>query len=428
MFWRNMRQARQRLITALLVLAAALLFTPGATKADKVTDWNLIALTTEANLGRTNNAVIGTDLAYMHIAVYDAVNAIDGRHTVFAVRPTSVPPGASQEAAAVEAAYRVLRSIMPASQGPFLDAQYAASLATIPDGPAKAGGMAVGFEVASLFLISRIGDGRNDPLITYTPGSGPGVWIPTPPAFAAAATPWLAVMRPFAIERPSQFRADGPPALESREYTEDLNETKRLGSVNSTERTPEQTTLARFYFDTTVPQEARGLRQLATERNLSTADSARLYAQLYVSVSDAQIAGWESKLYYGFWRPITAIRNADTDGNPDTEKDAGWTPLTSTPAHPEYPSAHAFISNAFTETLRQFFGTKKLDITLVSTTTGTTINYTSTDDIGKDINDARIYAGFHFRTSCVHGSNIGMKVAKYVAKNYFQSLRRKGRQ
>jgi len=420
---RNRNLSRSLPIMAAMWLVA-LLCLPTAGRADKVTEWNLIATTAEANINRTNNALIGMDLAYMHIAIYDAVNAIDARHTVFAVSPTDVPAGASQDAAAVEAAYRVIKFMIP-QQTTFFDAQYAASMATIPDGPPKTNGMAVGSEVAALFLASRVGDGRNDLTITYTPGSGPGVWIPTPPAFGSAATPWLAVMRPFAIESPSQFRADGPPALGTADYAADFNETKRLGALNSTDRTVEQTSLARFYFDVTTLQEAKGLRGLAAGRDLSTAESARLYAQLYVSVADALIAGWDSKLHYGFWRPVTAIRNADTDGNPDTDNDPAWAPLTATPAHPEYPSAHAFISNAFTESLRQFFETKKLPVTLESVTTGTSITYDSTDDIGKDINDARIYAGFHFRTACVHGSLIGRKVAKYVARNYFQPIRKK---
>ncbi|MFL6467884.1 MAG: vanadium-dependent haloperoxidase [Pyrinomonadaceae bacterium] len=410
---------------ATLLFLIAFFSSPRPVLADKVTDWNRIALTAEASANRTNNAVIGTDLAYMHIAIYDAVNAIDPRYTMFAVQPVSVPPGASQEAAAVEAAYRVLRAIMPASQAAYLDVEYAASLASIPDSFSKTDGMAVGLEAANLFLASRVGDGRNDSSVIYTPGSGVGVWIPTPPGFGAAATPWLAVMRPFAIENPSQFRAEGPPLITSQQYTDDFNETKRFGSINSSDRTQDQTNLARFYLDVTIPQEAQGLRRLATANNLSTADSARLYAQLYVSVSDALIAGWDSKLYYSFWRPVTAIRNADADGNPYTEADPTWSPLTSTPAHPEYPSAHAFISNAFTETLRQFFRTKKVKITLSSVTTGTSIEYRNTDEIGKDINDARIYAGFHFRTACIHGSLIGEKVARYVARKYFRSVREK---
>jgi hypothetical protein len=200
-------------LTTVLALAA-LVCLPTDTRADKVTDWNLIATTADTNINRTNNALIGMDLAYMHIAVYDAVNAIDGRYSVFAVRPGNVPAGASQDAAAVEAAYRVIRFMIP-QQASYIDAQYAASMATIPDGPAKSAGIAVGAETAALFLASRVGDGRNDTTVTYTPGSGPGVWRPTPPSFGEAATQWLAVMRPFAIESPSQFRAAGPPAIGS---------------------------------------------------------------------------------------------------------------------------------------------------------------------------------------------------------------------
>lgn len=407
---------------AILTLVLVVVCSPSIAGADKVTDWNLIANTAEANLNRTNNGLIFVDLSYMHIAVYDAVNAIDGRYTVFAVRPTSVPPGASQDAAAVEAAYRIIRFLIP-QQAAYIDAQYLLSLASIPDGQSKIDGMAVGADVAALFLASRAGDGRNDTSIAYTPGSGPGAWIPTPPAFAPAASPWLAFMRPFAIESPSQFRADGPPALDSEQYAADFNETKEFGSLNSPYRTADQTELARFFLDVAAYQSARGLRKLALEEDLSTADAARFYAQVYVSETDAFIAGWDSKLYYGFWRPITAIRNADTDGNPATEADPNWVPLTATPAHPEYPSAHAFASNGYGEALRWFFGTKNIDFTLTSTTTRTTRVYDNTDDIGKDVTEARIFAGFHFRTACIHGAVIGKKVAKYVAKNYFQPVR-----
>jgi hypothetical protein len=405
----------------ILLLVFLILCLPSVVSANKVTVWNLIANTAEANLNRTNNGLILVDLAYMHIAVYDAVNAIDHRHKVFAVQPTNIPPGASQDAAAVEAAYRVIRFLIP-QQAAYIDAQYAVSMATIPDGQAKTDGMAVGAEVAALFLASRAGDGRNDTAIIYTPASGPGAWVPTPPAFAPAAAPWLAYMRPFAIESPSQFRADGPPALDSDQYAADFDEVKRMGSINSAYRTPEQTTLARFFLDVASYQTARGLRKLATDKDLNTADAARFYAQVYVTDADAFIAGWDSKLYYGFWRPITAIQHADTDGNPVTDADPTWVPLAPTPGHPEYPSAHAFASNAYAEALRWFFGTKKIDFTLTSTTTGTARVYDDTDDIGKDVTDARIFAGFHFRTSCLHGAVIGKKVAKYVARNYFLPL------
>ncbi|HEX3232078.1 MAG TPA: vanadium-dependent haloperoxidase [Pyrinomonadaceae bacterium] len=399
---------------ATFLLGFLLLGLPGCAKADKVTDWNAIGSTAIANAGRggTPGAI---DLAYMHIAIYDAVNAIDRRYTVFAVSPSSVPPGASEEAATVEAAYRILINLF-ATQAAFLDAQYTTSLATIPDGAGKVNGMAVGAEVAALFLASRAGDGRNAP-VTYTPGSGPGAWVPT--SNAPPATPWLAQMRPFAIESPSQFRPDPPPALNSEQWAADYNEVKRLGALNSAERTPEQTTIARFYIDPGVVQAGRGFRKLALDRSLSLAVDARLFAVLYVTLADSIIAGFEAKYHYGFWRPLTAIRAGDTDGNPDTEADPTWLPLDTTPNHPEYPAAHTFADAAWAEALRHFFGTKKIEFTLSSTTTGTEITFDNTNDIIKSVIEARIYAGFHYRNSCVQGTIIGKKVAKWVARHYF---------
>jgi hypothetical protein len=399
---------------ATFLLVLLLLSLPECAKADKVTDWNAIGSTAIANAGRGGTPG-SVDLAYMHIAIYDAVNAIDRRYTVFAVSPSNVPPGASEEAAAVEAAYRVLINLFP-TQAAFLNAQYTASLATIPDGPAKTNGLAVGAEVAALFLASRAGDGRDAP-VTYTPGSGPGAWVPT--SNAPPATPWLGQMRPFAIESPSQFRPDPPPALNSDQWAADYNEVKRLGALNSAVRTPDQTTIGRFYLDPGVVQAGRGFRKLALDRSLSLADNARLFAVLYVTIADSIIAGFEAKYYYGFWRPVTAIRAGDTDGNPDTEADPTWLPLGTTPNHPEYPAAHTFGDAAWAEALRHFFGTKKIDFTLSSTTTGTEITFDNTDDMIKLVADARIYAGFHYRNSCVQGMIIGKKVAKWVAKHYF---------
>src|SRR5258705_5106691 len=203
-------------------------------------------------------------MAYMHIAIYDSVNAIEGGYAVFAVHPSNVPPGASAEAATVEAAYCILRHLYPA-QATYLDAQYAASLATIPDGQAKLDGIAVGNEVATLFLASRVGDGRGAN-VRYTPGTGPGAWIPTSPA--PPATVWLSQMRPFAIESPTQFRPEPPPSLDSEEWAADYNEVKRMGALNSSERTPEQTTLGRFFLAPGLPPATAGLRPVAIDKGL----------------------------------------------------------------------------------------------------------------------------------------------------------------
>jgi hypothetical protein len=412
--WTNLAAWKFALLLSLVLLSVAPIV-----KADKVTDWNAIAAQAALTAG-TAGAAGTVDMAYMHIAIYDSVNAIEGGYTVFAVSPSNVPPGASTEAATVEAAYRTLRYLYPA-QAAYLDAQYAASLATIRDGQAKLDGIAVGDEVAALFLTSRVGDGRGAN-VPYTPGTGPGAWIPTSAAPPAAV--WLSQMRPFAIESPTQFRPEPPPPLDSAEWAAGYNEVKRMGALDSSERTPEQTTLGRFFLPPGLPQVAGGLRQLAIEKGLSLKDNARLFAQLYVAQADATIAGWDSKYHYGFWRPITAIRAGDTDGNPNTDADPTWTPLGTTPNHPEYLSAHAFVDAAWTETLRQFFGTKKLDVTMTSTITGTSMSFSNTDDIVKAVEDARVFAGFHYRTSCVRGAVLGKKVAKYVGKNYFQPVGR----
>ena len=386
--------------------------------ADKVTDWNAVASQVLLNTNR-GGAQGFIDVAYVHIAVYDAVNAIDGTpYSAFAVQPANVPANASAEAAAVEAAYRILINRFPAQSG-YLNEQYIASLNTIPDGQSKTDGISVGAEVAALFLALRAGDGWNAN-VTIPLGSGPGAWIPT--AATPPAVQWAARMRPFAIESNSQFRADPPPALTSDEWAADYNEVKRFGSLNSADRTLEQTTLARFFLAPGAPQLAAGIRQLSADHDLTLSENARLFALVFVSGGDASIAGMESKYHHQLWRPITAIRAGDTDGNPNTEPDATWAPLANTPNHPEYPSAHAFATGSVAEALRLFFGTKKLAITLQSSTTGTSMTFTSIDDLTNSVDDARIFAGLHYRSACVRGGALGMKVAKYVSRHYFQPV------
>ena len=369
--------------------------------ASVVTDWNAIATTAiVTNAGRPPSAAI-IDIAYVNIAIYDAVNAIDGRYSVFAASPTTATAGASEEAAALAAAYTILRTFFP-SQSAFLDSQYGASLAAIADGDSKTRGIAIGQEVAAAFLQQRSGDGRNAP-ITYTPGSGPGAWQPTPPAFAPAATPWAAQMR-------RQFRADPPPALDSAAWAADYNETKTFGAIDSTARTQQQTETGRFYTEHTGAQYNRILREFAASQNFALADEARFLAQMTVSGADAIIGVFNSKYQYGRWRPVTAIRATD---------DPAWTPLAVTPNHPEYPAAHGAFTGALAEGLRNFFGTKDVTITLSSTVTNTTRTFNNTDDLVKEIVGARIYGGMHFRTSIIQGKVQGTKAAKLVAKNYF---------
>jgi PAP2 superfamily len=416
---KSMKKEPKIVRAAALALCVAVmpLVTAGASV---IKNWNAIATTVIVTNAGKPPGIATIDFVYVNAAMYDAVNAIDGRYSVYAVSPTNATAGASEDAAAVAAAYNVLKTFYPSQQA-YLDTQYAQSLAAIPDGYSKSQGILVGQEVASLFLAHRSGDGRNAP-ITYTPGSGPAAWQPTPPAFAAAQGPWIAQMTPFAMDSPSQFRADPPPALDSGTWADDYNETKNLGAIDSVARTQEQTEIGRFYTEHTGAQYNRILRNFATEQNFCLPDEARFMAQMYVSIGDAIIAVWDSKFYYGRVRPVTIIRAGDTDGNPATDPDPSWTPLAVTPNHPEYPAAHGSYTSAIAETLSQFFGTKKVTITLTSTVTGTSRTFNNTDDLVKEIIVARIYGGMHFRTSVVRGKVMGTKVAKLVSKRYFLPL------
>lgn len=409
-----------RITNAAMIALCIWVSAPGADAQapNKIVEWNNVGSVAAATAGRGPATFI--DLTYMHIAMYDAVAVIDGRYETFGSRP-NLPGPASRDAAAVSAAYHVLRVLYPAQQAS-LQASYLQSLAPIPDGVEKIAGIEVGADAAAQFIALRAGDGRNAPVV-YTPGTGPGAWVPTPPAFVPGLQPWIAQMQPFALSSPSQLRADGPPRLDSPEYAEEYNEVKRLGSANSTERTPEQTEAGRFYVEGAAGQSARAFRRLAIAQNLDVSDTARLFAMIYVSISDSLITTWDSKYYYGFWRPVTAIRGGDTDGNPQTEADPNWTPLATTPGFPEYVSAHSSVAAAFSEAISSFFGTKLLTITLDSVVTGTTRTFHNTDDLVKDVANARVYAGFHFRSACVHGQVIGKKVGQRVAQRHFRLLK-----
>ena len=408
-------------LTALLVAAIPLGWT-SSTRADVVTDWSAIAQTAIVNnAGRPPSGAI-IDVAYVFAAVYDAVNAIDGRYSAFAVS-VSASPTASQDAAAAAAAHHVLKTFFPTQQV-FLDGALASSMAAIPAGAARDQGNAVGVQVATAFLALRANDGRNA-VVPYVFGSGPGVYqltpgAPAPPA--SPATPWVAKMKPFALESASQFRAEGPPDLTSARWADDYNEVKAFGALTNSPRTAEQTEIGRFYAEHPGAQLMRNLRDFAAAQSMSVADRARLLAILHITSADAIIACFDSKYFYNFWRPATAIVAGDTDDNGATEPDGGWLALVPTPNHPEYPAAHGSVSTAYAEALRHFFGTKKVTITLSSTFTGTTHTFTNTDQIIKEIIGARIYGGMHYRTSGVHGSVIGRKVAHWVDKHYFQPV------
>jgi hypothetical protein len=382
-----------------------------------VVQWNGIASTTIVTNGKEVSVASGAWFAYVHLAVFDAVNAIDHRFQPY-LFTTQAPAGASQDAAAVAAAHFVLVHYFPAQQA-ILDSQFTASLAGIPDtGTNIAAGVAVGEASAQAIINARASDGLLANVL-YTPPVGPGFYQRTPPAFAAPLTPWLGQMMPFTMTGPAQFFPDeGPTPLDSQEWMDDYNETKTLGALNSTVRTPAQTEIGLFWTEHTGQQYARAFRKLATDKGLSTSDTARLMAMLWAGYADAGIGCWNAKFSFSFWRPVTAIRTGG--GNPALVADANWSPLANTPAHPEYPAAHGCATGAVSTILANFFGTPNLQFSVDSVVTHSTHNFNSTNDLLSEVEHARIYAGFHYHHSVIQGKVLGTKVAHQLTQQFFR--------
>jgi hypothetical protein len=391
----------------------------GTARADVVTDWNQTAIITfkAAGVGFPPQT---RALAMMHAAIFDAVNATNHRYTAYAV--DIYAPDASPEAAAAAAAHGVLLNLIP-SQQVNLDAAYAASLAQVHDGAAKDSGIALGVTVANEIVALRSGDGSNA-IVPYTPGTGPGVWQPTAPAFAPAVFVAFATTTPFTLRSSSQFLAEGPPDLTSDEYTRDFNEVKSLGAINSATRTADQTEAARFWIensDFTWNLIAR-LAAAAHHNNLS--QNARLFALLNMATADAIITGFNTKYTYNFWRPITAIRAADTDGNNDTTADPAWTPLAATPAHPDYTSNHTIYSSAAATVLAAFFESDDFEFSITSSTApgGAVRSYDSFSQAAEECGNARIWVGYHFPTAVNHGFKQGRQVGHFAFKHYLKPI------
>jgi hypothetical protein len=397
----------------------ALISLPGPVRADVVTDWNQTTL--QAAVAVSPNQRQQRVAAMVHAAIHDAVNSIAPRYKVYAVRVS--PSGeASIEAAAVQAAYGVLIRLLP-GQAALLDGARSASLSQIPDGPVKEEGLAVGEAVAGRIVALRSTDG-SDVDGTYVFGSGPGEYQRTPPTFGNPAVPALRLVKPFVLRRGDQFRAEGPPSLSSDEWAEDFNEVKRLGSVDSAERTAEQTEIALCGAEPPLPMWNRVARSVSTQRQTGLVENARLFALLNLAMMDATIACWDSKYTYRFWRPVTAIPLADTDGNDATEADSAWAPLRPTPIHPEYPSAHTCVSTAAADVLTSFFGRHTAFSTATSTCpAGVARSYHSFQAMADEIGDSRIYIGFHFRSSIRDGAKIGRHVGHWTLHRFLQPLR-----
>ena len=364
------------------------------------------------------------DLATLHIAIYDTVVAFEGGYDPFAAVPASLPAGASFDAAVHEAAYQVLSTLFPARSAHYLtDYTNRMAAAVVADGAAAVNsGRAVGADVAAQVIALRSNDGREN-LVDISWASNPnppaGQFVPSGPALAGRGNPNT---RPFVMTNAAQFRPAGPPALTSEQYAEDYNEIQQDGidDARST-RTQAEDDLAQFG---TSPPPLFWTRNLNRFANLpETVDNARLMAAIWVAHSDASIACFEAKYYYKFWRPRTAIPNGGVDGNDATDVDGSWLPNNTTPNHPEYPAAHSCASASSFEVIRQLNGNKKKLSFFMDFAPNVLVRpYDSTDDFLKDIKDARVLGGMHFRTSTDDGTNLGRQVAKYVLKHHFRPV------
>ena len=361
---------------------------------------------------------IRTTIAQM--AMFDAVNAVlDGPYRPFASKPPS-PPGASPEAAAIRAAYIVALNEFPAKSVD-IETAYEVSIAGVPASPeAIASGVVVGEAAANAALDARVGDHRNDPeLEGYTPGSGPGVWVPTPPASANPQTPFLQYVTPFGYDDPARFRPKSPPALGSGTYTTDYNELKDVGRATDSSRTAEQSATALFWSPSASALWTANIRSLAGSMDLLTA--ARFEAVGIAAVTNALIGCWDAKYTYMFWRPVTAIRAADIDGNPATDPETGWVPFIVTPSHPEYPGAHSTVGAAALGFYTVWFGTDQFPLAFKGNG-GAVRYYTSARQIHAEEGNARVWGGMHWRHSTRVGAALGSRIGKYTATHLLKQL------
>jgi membrane-associated phospholipid phosphatase len=387
---------------------------------DEVTQWNKTLLTIVRTPGAQPATVHPTrSFAIMHAAIYDAVNAIDATHKPYLVRVGHVSPHASQEAAAAAAAHETLVALYPAFQTA-LDQQYDQSLAQIPDGADKTTGIDVGRAVALATLTLRSDDGSAATPIPFVFGNAPGDYQSTPPNFAAPVFTHWSRVTPFALERAKQFRLGPPPALTSAEYTVVFDEVKSLGIANSTAATADQALIGRFW-NGAIQNYWNEITQTAVHAHrLTTAQSARVFALLNLTLADEVIAFYDTKYTYNLWRPVTAIRAAATDGNPDTAADPNWLPQPGkTAADPSYPGAHATISAGGAAVLGALFGDKLFHVNVTSEVLpGVVRSFDSFAAIENEASLSRIYAGQHFRSDENAGERLGSAVADFVIDNF----------
>jgi hypothetical protein len=380
---------------------------PELARSNVITDWDekaISAVRAMANLGGTNPYLAQRMMAIVHIAMFDAVVEL------------SANPATSKEAAGAAAAAAVLGTINPKTADE-MKVALAIYLGSIPDGPAKSDGVKLGEAVAAKVLEARASDGSDAP-DAYRPRTTPGVYVPT----AITISSMWPDMKPFAMTKGSQFRPGPPISLDSKEWATDYNELKDYGGQNSEKRTAQQTETARFWLVGPPVAYHPFVRQLVTAKQMSVVDSARFMTLVAAGITDAIIAVLDAKYHYNFWRPITAIRNGDIDGNPATDRDSSWQPIAATPMHPEYPCAHCIQSGSVAGVVKAVLGSADIpEIFMTSPTApGVTHRWTNVTAFTDEVANARIWAGFHYRFSTRVGTEMGLQIGEHVVKSVME--------
>lgn len=403
-------------VTRMNLIASLLVGLSVTAHADVIADWNEKVVAAgvkppQAPFVHTRSAAI------VHVAMFDAVNSIDRRYTPYRVQVPAAA-GASREAAAAAAAHFALVRLYP-DQAKDLDSFYQTSLAALPEGEPKSTGIRLGEQVAAEILALRATDGANASN-TYRPYTVAGAYVPTP---LPVASSWGQVT-PFALKEGSQFRPAAPIALQSAQWAKDYNEVKKMGAKAGSGRTAEQTDIARLWEFTGPGLHNPVARQLAATKNLDVLDNARLFALYAMAMADSYIAVFDAKYMYNFWRPVTAVRNGDMDGNDATERDPAWEPVIPTPMHPEYPCAHCINSAAGATVLEAFFGDAVPTFSLTSPTApGVARRFSRLSDYVTESIEARVYDGVHYRFSGEVGAAMGRKIGEYTVQNYLKPVR-----
>jgi hypothetical protein len=403
----SLMQSASKISPATWIAGACLsVLLSGPASSDVIMDWNAKAdaIGVEKQLVNVPNA---RGQAMLHVAMFEAVNAIERRYAPYKLNLES-DRAASKEAAAASAAYEVLLSLYP-DQKQGLDTALATSLSGVTDTEAKAKGIELGKRAASGIIALRVNDGMTAQE-SYRPHAKPGVYVPTTLPIESTS----GALKPFVMTVGSQFRPGPPPSMDSETWTKDLNEIREIGGLRSTRRTDEQTGIARFWFLTGPRTYNPILQQIALAKNMDLVDCARLYALSSLAAIDAFISVFDAKYTYNLWRPVTAIRNADLTSNPATPREASWMPVGVTPMHPEYPCAHCIVAAAVSTVLKSAVG-NDVDISLTSATApGVTRKWTHLQDYSDEVSNARVYAGFHYRFSTEVGKDMGQKVGELV--------------